>query len=67
MEGQVVCLATRIFDLEQMKAGMKLVGPVILLNKTSTILVEPKCVAQVDDCGNVSIRVGDSSNMADLT
>jgi hypothetical protein len=28
--------------------------------------LEPKCVASLDDCGNVSITVGDSSNQADL-
>lgn len=37
-------------------------GPAIILNETSTILIEPRCSSQLDDFGNVVINVGGSSD-----
>ena len=34
---------------------MKVTGPAIILNKTSTILVEPDSKALIDEFGNVEI------------
>ena len=38
-----------------MKSGMKVAGPAIILNKTSTIVVEPESEASIDEYGNVEI------------
>jgi N-methylhydantoinase A/oxoprolinase/acetone carboxylase beta subunit len=40
---------------------MKINGPAIILNKTSTIVVEPNCHAEIDDYGSVIIIVGEGS------
>ena len=39
---------------------MRIAGPAIILNQTSTILVEPGCEAYIDDFGNVEITIGDN-------
>jgi 5-oxoprolinase (ATP-hydrolysing) len=40
-------------------------GPAIILNNTSTILVEPNWVAVVDDLGNLEMNNISSSNETD--
>ena len=45
---------------------MKVPGPAILLNKTSTILVEPFCEAKIDIYGNVEITLLDTQGAGDL-
>ncbi|CCQ92057.1 5-oxoprolinase [Nitrospina gracilis 3/211] len=49
---------TPVFRLESMGAEEKLTGPAILLNDTSTILVEPDCTARITKEGDVEIEVG---------
>ena len=39
---------------------MQVAGPAIILNKTSTILVEPESDAAIDDFGNVEISLRDN-------
>lgn len=51
-------MPTPIYDLANLKAGMIVDGPTIFLNNTSTILIEPDCIATIDSFGNVSIQVG---------
>jgi 5-oxoprolinase (ATP-hydrolysing) len=46
-----------VFDLESLKAGMTIEGPAIILNSTSTILVEPNCLSVIDEYGNVEILI----------
>lgn len=41
---------------------MELDGPSIILNQTSTILVEPGCKARIDSYGNVIIHVVDDTS-----
>ena len=45
---------------------MKMEGPAIILNKTSTILVEPESHAVIDDFGNVEIDLHDKLAAQDL-
>jgi 5-oxoprolinase (ATP-hydrolysing) len=45
---------------------MKIEGPAIILNKTSTILVEPESSAVIDDFGNVEIDLHDKLAAQDL-
>lgn len=49
-------MKTKVFDLELLKAGTKINGPAIILNKTSTILVEPSWLSEIDSFGNVMIE-----------
>ena len=46
---------------------MQIEGPAIILNKTSTILVEPESDALIDDFGNVEISVRDNTAGQDCT
>ena len=48
---------TPIYDLESLAAGQVLEGPAILIQDTSTILVEPGCKATISDYGDVEIEV----------
>ena len=57
VSGQAKVMETKVFDLESLKAGEKLLGPAIILNKTSTILVEPNSEALIDPYGNVEITL----------
>ena len=52
-------LPTPVYDLEDLKGGMLVNGPAIILNQTSTILVEPGCLGEIDNFGNVIIEVKD--------
>jgi len=34
-------------------------GPLLILDNTATILVEPGCTMRVNDCGHVEIQLGE--------
>ena len=55
MDGKAANLRSDVFDLEHMKANMQIQGPAIILNKTSTIVIEPNWEAKIDIYGNVEI------------
>ena len=48
---------TPIFRLENLGAGQRLQGPVIVMQNTSTILVEPGCTAEITEYGDVFLNV----------
>ncbi len=48
---------TPIFLLAQLGAGQRLDGPAILMQDTSTILIEPGCFAEITEFGDVVITV----------
>ena len=48
---------TPVYLLESLAAGQELEGPVILIQDTSTILIEPSCRATVTAFGDVEIEV----------
>ena len=48
---------TPIYRLENLGAGQQLRGPVIVIQNTSTILVEPGCSAEVTEYGDVVLSV----------
>ena len=50
-------LDTPIYRLETLEAGEAVPGPAILIQDTSTILVEPGCRAEITKYGDVSITV----------
>ena len=51
-------LSTRVYQLSELLAGDEVEGPAMLLDNTSTILVEPGCTASITLHGDVLIIVG---------
>ncbi|XP_055890721.1 5-oxoprolinase-like [Biomphalaria glabrata] len=51
------CLNTSVFLLDNLLAGHVIKGPAIIIDKNSTILVEPNCTAAINKHGNVNIKV----------
>ena len=54
-------LETPVFLIEKLGAGQELEGPSILIQQTSTIIIEPQCTASITDFGDIHIQVGSSS------
>eukprot|EP00039_Didymoeca_costata_P007096 m.96244 g.96244 ORF g.96244 m.96244 type:complete len:1284 (-) comp13538_c0_seq1:326-4177(-) len=56
---------TPLYRLDSLLSGATIPGPAILLEKNSTILVEPDCVAHLNKYGDVEIIIGEgrSKNM----
>ncbi len=48
---------TPIYHLEKLGAGQRLQGPAIVIEDTSTILVEPGCYAKITELGDVVLTV----------
>lgn len=44
---------------------MVIQGPAIILNSTSTILIEPNCQSIIDDYGNIEILIQDGLKDSD--
>lgn len=44
---------------------MTVEGPAIILNQTSTILIEPDCEAHIDDFGNIEITISENTTNKD--
>ena len=51
------CKSTPVYLQETLGAGEKISGPAILIDQTSTLLVEPGCEAVVTEFGDVEIEV----------
>ncbi|XP_033115374.1 5-oxoprolinase-like [Anneissia japonica] len=49
---------TGVFLLEKLSYGQTIAGPAILIEKNSTILVEPNCQASITSAGDVKIQIG---------
>ena len=54
---------TPIFMLEKLGAGMSIDGPAILIQDTSTILIEPGCSSEITQYGDIVITVATKSYM----
>ena len=50
--------AAKVYHLEKLMAGHEIKGPAIIMDKLSTILVEPDCTAAVTKTGNLEITIG---------
>ncbi len=46
---------------------MEIIGPAIILNQTSTILVEPKYIAKIDKYGNAEINLDGADQSKDVS
>jgi len=51
--------------LEKLKAGMKIEGPAIILNATSTIVIEPGSTSFIDEYGNIEIKIEEGNTESD--
>ena len=49
---------TRVYQLSELLAGDEVQGPAMLIDRTSTLLVEPGCTASITSHGDVLIIVG---------
>jgi N-methylhydantoinase B/acetone carboxylase, alpha subunit len=52
---------TPIFMLEKLGAGMVIDGPAVLMQDTSTILIEPGCSSEISQYGDIVITVKNKS------
>lgn len=48
---------TPLYSLEKLLAGHVINGPAIIIDKTSTIVVDPNCIATISDFGDVEIII----------
>ncbi|KAJ1195078.1 hypothetical protein NDU88_004361 [Pleurodeles waltl] len=55
-------LDTKVFLLEDLSCDHTIPGPAIIIDKNSTILVEPDCTALVTEFGDVKISIGSGRN-----
>ena len=52
---------TPIYLLEKLGAGMSIDGPAIVIQETSTILIEPGCISKITKYGDILITVATKS------
>ena len=55
---------TQAYQISDLKPGHKISGPAILLDKISTIVVEPKCTAYITGGNDIRIEVARESGGA---
>ncbi len=54
-------LETPVYLIEKLGAGHVLEGPSMLIQQTSTIIIEPQCSARITEFGDVRIQVGSAA------
>jgi len=57
LDGVVSAYDTPVYDLDHLGQGFSVEGPAIILNQTSTIIIEPECTGSVAEEGSVIIDV----------
>ncbi|PIO23846.1 hypothetical protein AB205_0014510 [Aquarana catesbeiana] len=55
---------THVYLLEELSCDHTIPGPAIIIDKNSTILVEPDCTASITEYGDVQITVGSGKHQA---
>jgi N-methylhydantoinase A/oxoprolinase/acetone carboxylase beta subunit len=50
-----------VYDRYELGEGFRAEGPVIVEEKESTVVANPGDVLEVDDLGNIRIRIGERS------
>lgn len=53
---------TNVYILDELLAGQLVVGPAIIMNDLSTIVVLPDCTAEITKNGDVKIYIGDGTH-----
>ena len=51
-------ISTPVYLLGNLKAGHEISGPSIVIDNTSTIIIEPDCKATITQYGDILIHVG---------
>jgi len=49
---------TEVYQLNSLSSGNILHGPVIIMDDLSTLLIEPDCMAEITDRGDIKIMIG---------
>ncbi|XP_028660115.1 5-oxoprolinase [Erpetoichthys calabaricus] len=49
---------TKVFLLEELSCGHIILGPAIIIDKNSTILIEPDCEGKITEQGDIQISIG---------
>ncbi|CAI5531542.1 unnamed protein product [Closterium sp. Naga37s-1] len=57
---------TAVFRLEKLRWGHVVSGPAVILNGTSTVVVEPGCTAGITKYGNIVIAVTHTAHQSDV-
>ena len=55
-------ISTKIYLFKTLKAGDAIIGPAIVIDKLSTILIEPNCVASITVKGDILIEIQEDEN-----
>eukprot|EP01083_Nonionella_stella_P200933 735406_1 len=58
--GVIRRMNTAVYDISDLYCGDVVKGPALILQKQSTIVIEPKCTASITEEGNICITVGDT-------
>ncbi len=58
---ELATLETTFFDRSRLPVGVSIPGPAVLLQRDSTTVVPPDCVAEVEPSGSIIIRVPSSA------
>lgn len=59
MEEKPVHKMTKVYDRSLLKAGDEIVGPAIINQMDTTVVIEPNCVGHVNDYGVIVIDIND--------
>uniref|UniRef100_A0A8D9F168 5-oxoprolinase n=1 Tax=Cacopsylla melanoneura TaxID=428564 RepID=A0A8D9F168_9HEMI len=57
LNGECTALPTNIYDYSALCPNHRVLGPAIIMNELSTILIEPNCEAVINDKGDIEISV----------
>jgi N-methylhydantoinase A/oxoprolinase/acetone carboxylase beta subunit len=57
VEGQGKEMDSNVYDRSKLKAGNVVAGPAVINQMDTTILIEPGCVAKVNDYGIIVVDV----------
>uniref|UniRef100_A0A914WFH1 5-oxoprolinase n=1 Tax=Plectus sambesii TaxID=2011161 RepID=A0A914WFH1_9BILA len=52
---------TNVYQLSALKSGHHVKGPAIIIDASSTMIIEPGCLATITDEGDVTVAIGDGS------
>lgn len=58
---------TPLFKLENLGCGHIIMGPAIIMNGNSTVIVEPNCKAVITKYGNIKVEIESTSNSLKVT
>ena len=57
MSNQKQLFSCKVFQRDELSSGMEIIGPAFIEEWNSTILIHSKQLAEVDDLGNLFIKV----------